>query len=130
MTNIVYSRYRPFITAEISLDDLKASDDAVGDGPGIKEETERAQRKKAEVLLERYLALGNDREEFFELTTPLFISEKNTYNLMVPGYKVGLLPECLAAHPNGDLCVLTFHLRFLMPGNSCILSLLQRLNSP
>ena len=66
-----------------------ASSVAVGAGPGIKEQTGCAQMEKAEALLERYLALGNDREEFFELTTPLFISEENTYSLMVPGYKVG-----------------------------------------
>lgn len=80
-------RYRPFITAEISLQELQDSSDAVGSGPGIKAEAERAQRDKAEVLLERYLALGNDREEFFYLTTPLFISSDNVYSLLVPGYK-------------------------------------------
>lgn len=80
-------RYRPFISAEISLAELEGSKDAVGMGPGIVAQTQRAQREKAEALLERYLALGNDREEFFELTTPLLISDKGTYNLMVPGYK-------------------------------------------
>jgi len=38
-------------------------------------------------MVERCLAIGNDREEFFELTTPLFISEDRVYSLMVPGYK-------------------------------------------
>lgn len=36
----------------------------------------------------RYLALGNDRNEFFELTTPLFVSSEGVYSLAVPGYKV------------------------------------------
>ncbi|KAK9804190.1 hypothetical protein WJX72_000175 [[Myrmecia] bisecta] len=80
-------RYRPFITAEICLKDLQESNDAVGPGPGIKAQHERAQRQKAEVLLERYLALGNDREEYFELTTPLFVSNDDMFSLMVPGYK-------------------------------------------
>jgi hypothetical protein len=80
-------RYRPFISAQISLADLQASSDAVGSGPGIQVEAERAQRDKAEVLLERYLALGNDREEFFELTTPLFVSSEEVYSLLVPGYE-------------------------------------------
>ena len=39
-------------------------------------------------LLSRYLGLGNEREEFFELTTPLFISHDNTFSLLVPGYGV------------------------------------------
>lgn len=81
-------RYRPFLTAEISLEDLKKSKDAVGHALGMEEETERTQILKAETMLERYLALGNDRNEFFELTTPLFISQKGTYSLTVPGYKV------------------------------------------
>lgn len=37
---------------------------------------------------DRYLALGNDRNEFFELTTPLFVSSEGVYSLTVPGYKV------------------------------------------
>ena len=39
----------------------------------------------------RYLALGNDRKEFFALTTPLFRTHDNVFSLMVPGYQVGLL---------------------------------------
>ena len=39
-------------------------------------------------ILCRYLALGNDRAEFFELTTPLFESSEGVYGLTVPGYKV------------------------------------------
>lgn len=81
-------RYRPFITADIDLEALEQSEHAVGAGPGIVEETKKAQKQKAEALLERYLALGNDRKEFFELTTPLFVSQQGTYSLMVPGYKV------------------------------------------
>lgn len=84
-------RYRPFITAEIALDELENSEEAVGTGPGIKEEAERAQKIKAETMLERYLAIGNDRNEFFQLTTPLFISQTGTYSLMIPGYKVCFL---------------------------------------
>ena len=41
-----------------------------------------------QAMVERYLAIGNDREEFFELTTPLFISKDKVYSLLVPGYKV------------------------------------------
>ena len=41
-----------------------------------------------QAMLERYLALGNDREEYFELTTPLFINKDKVYSLLVPGYKV------------------------------------------
>lgn len=89
----VNCRYRPFITAEISLSDLAASGSAVGSGPGIQVEAERAQRAKAEALLERYLALGNDREEFFELTTPLFVSDEEVFRLMVPGYAVSDFQE-------------------------------------
>lgn len=36
----------------------------------------------------RYLALGKEREEFFELTTPLFISDDDVFSLLVPGYGV------------------------------------------
>ena len=36
----------------------------------------------------RYLALGNDREEFFKLTTPLFVTHDDVFSLMVPGYQV------------------------------------------
>ena len=36
----------------------------------------------------RYLALGNEREEFFELTTPLFVTNDDVFSLFVPGYKV------------------------------------------
>jgi hypothetical protein len=56
------------------LEVLKSSGEAVGSGPGIFSQTERAQLQKAEAMLERYLALGNDREEYFELTTP-FVRE-------------------------------------------------------
>ena len=51
---------------------------------------QRAQRHKAETLLERYLALGNEREEFFELPTPLFRSGDNVFSYMVPAYVVSL----------------------------------------
>lgn len=81
-------RYRPFITAEISLQELTHSCEAVGSGPGIQAEAQRAQRAKAETLLERYLALGNSRQEFFELPTPLFRTNDNVFSYMVPGYKV------------------------------------------
>ena len=37
----------------MSLAELRESDDAVGKGPGIQAQWERAQRDKAEVLLER-----------------------------------------------------------------------------
>jgi hypothetical protein len=80
-------RYRPFLAAEISLDALTNSKQAVGAGAGIVRQTEKAQVVKAEATLERYLALGNDAEEFFELTTPLFVSADRVYSLMVPGYK-------------------------------------------
>ena len=40
----------------------------------------------------RYLGLGNEREEFFELTTPLFISNDDNFSLLVPGYEVGPQP--------------------------------------
>jgi hypothetical protein len=87
-------RYRPRLMAEVSLQELESSGEAVGSGPGIVAQAERAQRDKAEVLLERYLGLGNDREEFFELTTPLFISKDETFSLLVPGYgKLDDLPK-------------------------------------
>lgn len=72
------------------MEDLKKSEHAVGGGPGIVEETERGQLQKAEALLERYLATGNDRNEYFELTTPLFSSQDGILSLMVPGYEVGI----------------------------------------
>ena len=43
---------------------------------------------QAAPLAARYLALGNEREEFFELTTPLFVSNDDVFSLCVPGYKV------------------------------------------
>lgn len=46
-------RYRPHLTAEVSLAELEGSDEAVGAGPGIDEQRRRAQRDKVEVLLER-----------------------------------------------------------------------------
>ena len=46
-------RYRPHLTVEVSLAELEGSDEAVGAGPGIDEQRQRAQRDKAEVLLER-----------------------------------------------------------------------------
>ena len=81
-------RYRPFIAAEISLEELKRSEHAVGGGPGIVKETERAQLLKAEALLERYLATGNESNKYFELTTPLFSTQDGVLSLMVPGYEV------------------------------------------
>jgi hypothetical protein len=39
--------------AEVSLRELQSSGEAVGSGPGIVAQAERAQRDKAEVLLER-----------------------------------------------------------------------------
>lgn len=47
-------RYRRRLMAEISVDELQSSGSAVGSGPGIKAQFERAQRDKAEVLLERW----------------------------------------------------------------------------
>jgi hypothetical protein len=44
--------------------------------------------KVAPCLVCRYLGLGNEREEFFKLTTPLFISKDETFSLLVPGYGV------------------------------------------
>ena len=44
--------------------------------------------KVVSCLVCRYLGLGNEREEFFELTTPLFISKDETFSLLVPGYGV------------------------------------------
>jgi hypothetical protein len=41
----------------------------------------------------RYLGLGNEREEFFELTTPLFISNDEIFSLLVPGY--GVRPQSI-----------------------------------
>ncbi len=46
-------RYRRHLRAEVSLAELRDSDDAVGRGPGIVTQWEKAQRDKAEVLLER-----------------------------------------------------------------------------
>lgn len=46
-------RYRPRLMAEVSLRELQSSGEAVGSGPGIVAQVERAQRDKAEVLLER-----------------------------------------------------------------------------
>ncbi len=101
----VKCRYRPFITAEISLSDLAAGGSAVGSGPGIQAEAERAQRAKAEALLERYLALGNDREEFFELTTPLFVSDEEVFSLMVPGYAVSDCQERFERSQKHFVCI-------------------------
>lgn len=92
-------RYRPHIRAEVSLKALEDSDLAVGGGPGMADKTARAQRQKAETLLERYLALGNDRNEFFELTTPLFVSSEGVYSLTVPGYKT--VDDCPKPHREG-----------------------------
>ena len=88
-SSVACCRYRRFITAEVSLEKLKRSEHAVGGGPGIVEETERAQLQKAEALVERYLATGNERNEYFEKTTPLFSSRDGILSLMVPGYEVG-----------------------------------------
>ncbi len=45
----VCCRYRPFLAAEISLDALTSSKQAVGAGAGIVKQTEKAQVVKAEV---------------------------------------------------------------------------------
>ena len=50
---VIARRYRPHLTAEVSLGELEASDEAVGAGPGIDAQRRRAQLDKAEVLLER-----------------------------------------------------------------------------
>lgn len=92
-------RYRQRLMAEISVEELQSSNSAVGSGPGIKAQFERAQRDKAEVLLERYLALGNEREEFFELTTPLFVTHDEVFSLLVPGY--GTLEDLPKPHKEG-----------------------------
>ena len=104
-------RYRPFISAEVSLKELIDSKEAVGSGSGLQSHVQRAQRDKAEALIERYLALGNDRQEFFELPTPLFRTSDNVFRYMVPGYTVCII------HSASSCCFVCLFLGIPLPAS-------------
>ena len=60
----------------MSLAELESSDDAVGEGPGIKSQREKAQRDKAEVLLER--CAGGALTEHCASDRPCATTDSNT----------------------------------------------------